>query len=87
MRLNQKLKQVAIIDSGAIRQIHFRVQVAQHLGRFHVLRGLSKDGQVGFDGVLETVLFEKFLRAVEVFADVRRHRPAYLRKPPRFGEN
>src|SRR5208282_936439 len=58
-RLDQQIEEQAIVNGGALRLIHPRVKISEGLRRFLVLRRLIEHGQIGFDSVLDAVLFEE----------------------------
>ncbi len=72
-RLDQQIEKQTVINRGALRLLHPRVQISQRLRRFLMLRRLIEHGQIRFDGVLDAVLFEESLCAVQMLADVCGH--------------
>ena len=72
-RLDQQIEEQSVINSRALRLIHTRVKITERLRRFLVLRRLIQHGQIGFDRVLDAVLFEESLCAVQMLADVCGH--------------
>ena len=52
------------------------VKITQHLRGFHVLRRFLNHRKISLDGVLETVLIEEFLRALQILVNVGGHLPA-----------
>jgi hypothetical protein len=53
--------------------IHARVEIPQRLGRFLMLRRFIEYGQIRVNSVLDTVLFEESLCAVQMLANVCGH--------------
>ena len=73
LRLDQQIEQQPVVNGGALRLIHSRVEIPQRLRRFLVLRRLIEHGQIRFDSVLDAVLLEESLGAVQMLADVCGH--------------
>ena len=71
--IDQQVKQVPVVDGGAVGLLQPRVQVAQRLRGLQVLRGAIQHGEIGLDRVLDAVLLQKFLRPLQLFADVYGH--------------
>jgi hypothetical protein len=71
--VDQQIEKQPVINGGAVRLLHPRVQIAQRLRRFLVLRRLIEHRQIGFDCILDAVLFEESLCAVQMLADVCGH--------------
>ena len=72
-RLDQQVEQQSVVNRGAVRLLHARVQVAQGLRRFLVLRRCVDHRQIRFDRILDTILLEEALGAIQVLADVCGH--------------
>src|SRR5580692_4942612 len=72
-RIDQQIEKESVINGGALWLIHARVKIPQRLRRFLVLRSVIEHRQIGFDGVLDAVLFKESLGAVQMLANVWGH--------------
>src|SRR5207253_539429 len=71
--LNEEIKEKSVVNRRAIRLIHPRVEIAERLRGFLMLRHLVEHGEIGLDGVLDAVLLEEALGAIQMLAYVCGH--------------
>ena len=72
-RLDQQIEKKSVINRGAVLLVHPRVKISERLRRFLMLRRFIKHRQIRLDSVLDAVLFEESLGAVQMLADVCGH--------------
>ncbi len=72
--LHKQVKQKTVIDRRAVRPIRPRVEIAQRLRGFLMLRHLLEHRQIRLDRLLDAVLFQEALGAIQMLADVCGHR-------------
>ena len=73
LRLDEQIEQQAVVNRRAVRLIHACVEIAERLRGFLMLRHLVEHGEIGLDGVLDAVLLEEALGAIQMFAYVCGH--------------
>ena len=73
LRIDQQIKQHAVVHRRAIGLVDARVQIAQRLCRFLVLRRFVQHGEIRFDRVLDTILLKEALGAIQLLVDVCGH--------------
>src|SRR6266481_8278849 len=70
---HEQVKKKPVVDCRPVRLIQPRVQVAQRLRGFLMLRHLVQHGEIRPDRFLDTVLLEEALGAIQMFAYVCGH--------------
>src|SRR5207249_308388 len=73
LRIDQQIKQHAVVHRRAIGLVDARVQIAQRLCRFLVLRRFIQHGEIRFDRVLDAILLKEALGAIQMLVDVSGH--------------
>jgi hypothetical protein len=71
--LNEHVEQQPIVDARTIRLISARIQVSERLRGFLMLRRFVEHGFVSRDSVLDAILLQESLGAIQMFADVYGH--------------
>ncbi len=71
--LHEQVKQKTVIHCRAVRLIHPRVQIAERLRGFLMLRRLVEHRQIRLNRVLDAVLLEEALGAIQMLAYVCGH--------------
>src|SRR6266852_1502329 len=71
--LHEQVKKKTVVNRRAVRLIHPRVEIAERLRGFLMLRHLVEHGEIGLDRVLDAVLLEEALGAIQMLAYVCGH--------------
>ena len=71
--LDKEIKEKTVVNRRAIRLIDPRVEIAERLRGFLMLRHLIEHGEIGLDGVLDAVLLEEAFGAIQMLAYVCGH--------------
>ena len=73
LRIDQQIKQHAVIHGSAVGLVDARIEITQGLRRFLMLGCFPEHREIRFDGILDTILLKEALRAIQMLVDVCGH--------------